>query len=187
MHYVNLNDMDKTWIQINDKIKKSNNDPETKKKLLIELLNYYSIDKETQIEVLQLYSKFLQKEQHFPQGFDLIVDDEKNARTIMKFFLKKLNRDSESSYNGLEALKFIIENHVAIVWLDIKMPIMSGDCLCDLLRNFFNYKGIIIGTTAYIDDKSRKGYQELGMNDIIGKPLSVIHVKSWCDKVKNKG
>ncbi len=58
----------------------------------------------------------------------LIVDDEKIERDGIKLLVKKYNLELEmaEAENGKTALEYIKENHVDVLFTDIKMPFMNG-------------------------------------------------------------
>jgi DNA-binding LytR/AlgR family response regulator len=69
-------------------------------------------------------------------------------------------------YNGQEALTFLQNNHVDIVFLDVEMPRLSGLEMLDCISN----KPIIILTTAY-SDFGFEAYQK-DVLDYLLKPVS---------------
>ena len=77
----------------------------------------------------------------------LIVDDEPIARSILEDYVLRLPqlRLVASCANGVEALKVLGEQPVAVMLLDINMPQISGFSLLNSLR----HPPQIIFTTAY--------------------------------------
>jgi len=98
----------------------------------------------------------------------LIIDDEPIAHDIIKeyceaFYSLKL---AESCYNALEAMEYLKNNKVDLIFLDVKMPKLTG---FDFLRTLVESPKIIV-TTAY-SEFALEGY-ELNVVDYLLKPFS---------------
>ena len=77
----------------------------------------------------------------------LIVDDEPIAHRIIETYCENLPhlKKKGNCYNAFEAMQFLNENTIDLVFLDINMPKMSG---FDFLKTTSNPPKIIV-TTAY--------------------------------------
>lgn len=77
----------------------------------------------------------------------IIVDDEPKAIAVLEMHIRKIDYlNLRGSYtNAIEALKFIEEEHVNLIFLDINMPDLSG---IEFI-NSMSVKPKIIFTTAY--------------------------------------
>ncbi|MFT6826937.1 MAG: two-component system LytT family response regulator [Roseivirga sp.] len=98
----------------------------------------------------------------------MIVDDEPLAVEIIEEYIKKvpwLNCVATSD-NALGALSQLEKNVIDLIFLDIKMPDLSGIKLAELLNNKYN----IIFTTAY-HQYAVQGF-ELAAKDYLLKPIS---------------
>jgi len=76
----------------------------------------------------------------------IIIDDEKMARVIIKTLcnkVKSLNVISEFS-NAMQAIKFLNENSIDLIFLDIHMPDFNG---LDLIKTLKNPPKIILTTS----------------------------------------
>jgi DNA-binding LytR/AlgR family response regulator len=98
----------------------------------------------------------------------LIVDDEPIAHRIIEKYCDHLPHLEKKGncYNAFEALQFLNENEVNILFLDINMPKLSG---FDFLKTISNPPKIIV-TTAY-KEFALEGY-ELNISDYLLKPFS---------------
>lgn len=98
----------------------------------------------------------------------IAVDDEAPALDKIKRFIEKTPFLSLMGTfdNGIDAMNFMKQHPVAIVFLDVQMDDLSGLQLIGLL----DYKPIIILTTAY-EQYALKGY-ELDVSDYLLKPYS---------------
>ena len=59
----------------------------------------------------------------------LIVDDEKNIRTSLTYYLNKFEYDSDTASSGNEALELLKKNSgesYELILLDLRMPDLTG-------------------------------------------------------------
>ncbi|MEL7162110.1 MAG: LytTR family DNA-binding domain-containing protein [Bacteroidota bacterium] len=98
----------------------------------------------------------------------LIVDDESIAHDIIKGYCKLLPHLSfqKDCYDAIEALAYLRENPVDLIFLDLNMPKLKG---FDFLRTLRNPPKVIV-TTAY-QEHALEGY-ELNVADYLLKPFS---------------
>ncbi|WP_339918369.1 response regulator transcription factor [Yeosuana marina] len=98
----------------------------------------------------------------------LIVDDEPIAHRIIEKYCNDLPylEKKGNCYNAFEAMQFLNENEVNLLFLDINMPKLSG---FDFLKTIPNPPKIIV-TTAY-KEFALEGY-ELNISDYLLKPFS---------------
>ena len=98
----------------------------------------------------------------------LIVDDEAPAHKVLTAHILQVNELElvSSAFNGQEALTFLQNNQIDIVFLDVEMPKLSGLDLLDCLP----YKPIVILTTAY-NNFGFEAYQK-DVLDYLLKPVS---------------
>jgi len=97
----------------------------------------------------------------------VIIDDEPLAVDLLQDFVKKVDTlDLVSTFNNaIDAVSFINQNNVDLVFLDIQMPHFSG---IDFL-NTIEKKPLVIFTTAY-SDYAVEGFN-LGAVDYLVKPI----------------
>ena len=102
----------------------------------------------------------------------LIVEDEKSLREVLcDFFLSRGDQPMAAS-NGMEALEYLEEGEFDAVLLDIMMPELDGFGVCRAVRR--NRDVPIIFLTALSDEDDKlKGY-ELGADDYVTKPFSML-------------
>jgi DNA-binding LytR/AlgR family response regulator len=98
----------------------------------------------------------------------LIVDDEPIARDVIRTHLEKLDDFEivQEHENALDALSFLKQNRIDLIFLDIKMPRLSG---LDFLRSLQSPPKTII-TTAY-REHALEGF-DLHVVDYLLKPIS---------------
>ena len=98
----------------------------------------------------------------------IIVDDEQTARNILKKYIQEvtsLNLKGEFK-NALDALEYLQNHKVDLIFLDIEMPKLSGINLAKIIEN----KIKIIFTTAH-REFALEGF-ELSVVDYLLKPFS---------------
>ena len=99
----------------------------------------------------------------------IIVDDEELARTLLTAYVDKVEHmELVSSFeNPMEALSFVKNNTIDLIFMDIQMPELKGTDFAELITNE-NIK--IIFTTAY-SEYALKGF-ELNALDYLAKPIT---------------
>lgn len=98
----------------------------------------------------------------------LIIDDEHIAHEIVKGYCDLLPNMQlmKSCYNALEAIEYLNENTVDLIFLDLNMPKLKG---FDFLKTLALQPKVIV-TTAY-SEFALEGY-ELNISDYLLKPFS---------------
>ncbi len=108
----------------------------------------------------------------------LIVDDESLARQLDRGYISQRN-DIEvvgECKDGFECLKFIAEQKVDILFLDVQMPKINGFELLEVLRE----KPHVVFTTAF-DEYAIKAF-EMNAVDYLLKPFSKERLFEAVDK-----
>lgn len=102
----------------------------------------------------------------------LLVEDDKDLNLIVSNYLKKLDYNVTSSFNGLDALKEIENENFDLIISDIMMPYCDGFALARSIREINNEIPIIFMSAR--DDKPSKqlGYK-IGIDDYIVKPIEL--------------
>ncbi len=103
----------------------------------------------------------------------LIVEDEKNIRTIINKYLSKFDIKCIEAENGKQALE-IFEKHkysIDLIIMDIMMPEMDGIACTREIRKIS--KVPIIMLTAKNQDEDEIEGLEVGANDFITKPFNL--------------
>ena len=98
----------------------------------------------------------------------LIIDDEHVAHEIIKSYCDLLpNLElKKHCYDAIEALDYLRDNQVDLIFLDLNMPKLKG---FDFLRTLPKPPKVIV-TSAY-QEHALEGY-ELGIVDYLLKPFS---------------
>ncbi|HTZ11674.1 MAG TPA: response regulator [Candidatus Margulisiibacteriota bacterium] len=85
----------------------------------------------------------------------LVVDDEADFRQLMTFWLEGKGYYVITADNGQNAIKQIKEKNPAIVFMDLRMPVMDGIEAIKRIREFNKDIPLII-ISAYVDDPKVK-------------------------------
>lgn len=101
----------------------------------------------------------------------LVVDDESRMRKLVKDFLMREDYEVLEANDGEEALDlFYKEKNIALIILDVMMPIMNGWDVCREIRE--TSKVPIIMLTAKGNESDELNGFELGVDEYISKPFS---------------
>lgn len=102
----------------------------------------------------------------------LIVDDEKDIRTILEYNLKKEGYETRTAKNGLIAIQIAKEMRPDLILLDLMMPEMDGIEVCEILRKTPELMNTYICfLTARNEDYSQIAGLDAGADDFIAKPI----------------
>lgn len=113
----------------------------------------------------------------------LIVDDVEINRVILAQFFEDEYEIFEAS-NGKEALEILDNHKIAIVLLDMVMPVMDGFELMEIMKSDDRYAGIpVIVTTARNEGETEVRAMEMGAVDFITKPYNPTIVRGWVNNV----
>ena len=115
----------------------------------------------------------------------LVVDDDESVNTIFDFILQQAGYNTLSVRSGKECIDVVAsEQEIDLVFLDLKMPDMSGiDVFKELVKHRPNI--IVIIMTGYLINEALKEAFELGVYGVIYKPFDVEEVLNIIDKVFN--
>lgn len=100
----------------------------------------------------------------------LVVEDEKNIRSIIKDYLIKEGLEVIEAQNGQDALKLFGEYHFDLIILDVMMPIIDGWTVCKKVREKSNVPIIFLTARAGEEDELM-GFT-LKADDYVKKPFS---------------
>jgi len=102
----------------------------------------------------------------------LVVDDSNFARRSLKKLLAQQLEGWEVIDTGAstEALDLFKEHSPTIVFLDLTMPIMSGEDVLEQIRSVDKECKVVI-LTADIQNKTKARIMELGANIFMNKPI----------------
>ncbi len=109
----------------------------------------------------------------------IAIDDEPLALDKIRAYIERVGylQLLASFDNGIDAIPFLKENKVDLVFLDVQMEQLTGIQLLESLTT----KPKVVLTTAY-DEYALKGY-ELEVSDYLLKPISFQRFLKACERV----
>lgn len=110
----------------------------------------------------------------------LVVDDEERIRRLLRMYLEREGYSIDEAENGEEALSQSFQTDYDLILLDLMLPGMSGEDVCQQLRE--KKATPVIMLTAKGEETNRVQGFEVGADDYIVKPFSprevVLRVKA---------
>lgn len=112
----------------------------------------------------------------------IIVDDDELCRTIVEDLIKEVEDFNCVGVfeNALEAFKFLNDNEVDVIFLDVEMPKMGG---MELLRNL-KVNPLIVMITSH-DEFALESY-EYNVTDFLKKPVTASRFFKTVQKIKKQ-
>ncbi len=101
----------------------------------------------------------------------LVVDDEKSIVTLLTVNIEKAGFQTDTAYDGIEAIKKAETNVYDLIVLDIMLPKMDGMEVCTYLRKNEHETPILMLTAKSEEGEKIQGL-ELGADDYMTKPFS---------------
>jgi len=109
----------------------------------------------------------------------ILAEDSSTNRLIAGKLLKKMGLTVLEAKNGLEVLELVEKDH-ALILMDIQMPDMDGlEATRRLMES--GYDKPILALTANVSVEENERYRELGMKDVLAKPLEIKHLLDSLD------
>ncbi len=103
--------------------------------------------------------------------FILLIDDDKNLRTVMAYALRDKGYEVASAANGQEGLERVAESHPEVILCDLKMPVMDGMAFLKALRDSGDETPVIV-ITAFGSIESAVEAMRAGAYDYVTKPVN---------------
>jgi len=102
----------------------------------------------------------------------LVVDDETAVLSLLKEVFSSAGYAVFSAENAEDALDILKTQSIMVMFLDLKLPGMSGVELCRMIR-INNQIGIIHALTGYSDFFGLLECRSAGFDDFFTKPASI--------------
>ncbi|MCP4298858.1 MAG: response regulator [Proteobacteria bacterium] len=101
----------------------------------------------------------------------LIAEDQLENRLLLTKLLEPLKFEVKEVVNGQEAVEMAEKWHPELIWMDIRMPVMSGLEATKIIKSGSQGKKIkIIALTAHALEEERKAILDAGCDAFIRKP-----------------
>lgn len=110
----------------------------------------------------------------------LIVDDIHLNRLVLSQYIKNFDYNNILfASNGKESIDIVKNNKdILLIFMDIRMPEMSGDQASFIIKNEINSKIPIVAVTAY----DTNSFNNKVFNDVITKPIVINNVRDILKK-----
>lgn len=142
------------------------------------LLEGFSVKKPTQPPIDALSSRGLYKHalgSSFYSHKILVADDNPLNCKVMKAMMEKMGHQAEFVNNGLDAVHYLQENKVDLIFMDIMMPVCDGIEATEKIRAGEageEHKDIpIVALTAFALTSDREKFLSCGMDFYLTKPV----------------
>ncbi|MDH7479946.1 MAG: sigma-54 dependent transcriptional regulator, partial [Syntrophomonadaceae bacterium] len=106
----------------------------------------------------------------------LVVDDEESVRRLLQTVLKKEGYKTETAENGEAALRMIERQHYDMAIIDVRMPVMGGMELFQVLREKHPEITVIV-ITAFAGVDTAVEAMRLGAYNYISKPFNLSEIR----------
>lgn len=100
----------------------------------------------------------------------LVIEDEERVADIMTKYLEKEGYNVFTCYDGKTGLDCFYKNKVDVVLLDLMLPDIQGEEICQQMRNVSNVHIFMITAKGTLDHKI-EGFN-LGADEYLVKPVS---------------
>ncbi|OFZ36944.1 MAG: hypothetical protein A2504_14445 [Bdellovibrionales bacterium RIFOXYD12_FULL_39_22] len=116
----------------------------------------------------------------------LITDDSSIGRQYIQKTLMLSGVASENIFharNGKEALAILDEKKIKIIFLDINMPVMSGEAVVDILqeRGMLSELTVVI-TSSLANEQKKMALSQKGVGFFLKKPFPPEELKAIFEK-----
>ena len=111
----------------------------------------------------------------------LIVEDEDLIISTVEALLQKMKINYDTAKNGKEAIEKFKNEKFDLIITDIFMPVMDGFQLIEEIKKIHSDIPIIV-ISGYIDNETVRKIKNLGANEYIEKPFSLLDVKKSIEK-----
>ncbi|HOI75462.1 MAG TPA: response regulator [Syntrophales bacterium] len=102
----------------------------------------------------------------------LLVDDEEEILNLLKEALESAGYEVWMAFDAEDALEILKTQSIMVMFLDLKLPGMSGLELCKMIR-VNNQIGIINALTGYSNFFGLLECRAAGFDDFFTKPVSL--------------
>jgi len=109
---------------------------------------------------------------HDEKKIVLFVDDEEIVLKVGSLMLQKLGYSVLTASKGQDAIEVFKRNKVALAILDMRMPGMNGDEICQQLKKI-KPKAKILLASGYVGVYSEKDLISIGFDGFIRKPFNL--------------
>ena len=104
----------------------------------------------------------------------LIVDDEPNIRDLLTTSLRFAGFAVRAVGNGAQAISAVLEEEPDLIILDVMLPDINGQAVCELIRKDPTMADIkIICISGMVEEERIDELRAAGADDFLHKPLDI--------------
>jgi DNA-binding response OmpR family regulator len=113
----------------------------------------------------------------------LVIDDNGEINEVLKVYCESRGIECTTINDGKKGLKTILEDTFDLILLDLAMPEFSGiDVVASLKKaDVLSTKNVVI-FTASSDPKIIEEMKNIGVKEILKKPISIDELTSFIDR-----
>ena len=111
----------------------------------------------------------------------LAVDDELKILEVISSFLESRGYMVFTAENGRQAFEIFDKENISMIILDLMLPDISGEKICRLIRK--KSRVPIIMLTAKVEEKDVLQGLQIGADDYITKPFSLLELEARIETV----
>ena len=117
----------------------------------------------------------------------LLVEDNPEQRRLMQIMLSRLTVEVVVAENGQQGFEAILGGEPAqLILMDLRMPRFDGYGATEQIRLLEKKNGLprrtIIAITGLSDAEDRQRCMDVGMDDVLTKPVSFLTLKALIDR-----
>ena len=139
----------------------------------------------TDPEILERVTREEAEKMQLSETSVLLVDDIEIGRTVALGVLKQLDIRADVASSGVGAVDMVMNGNYDMVFLDLSMPVMSGEDALHEIRELEKEGIADLPIIAMTDDAIREDYDRLietGFTDVIVKPLDLVTLATMAKK-----
>jgi CheY-like chemotaxis protein len=102
----------------------------------------------------------------------LVVDDDTDFADSLAWLLRHKGHDAHTANNALEAVATIVGRRFDVIFLDVRLPGLTGHDLARWVRGHDDARPpYLIAVTGYGSDADRRAAADIGIDQFLLKPL----------------
>ncbi|MBU9722603.1 MULTISPECIES: response regulator transcription factor [Bacillaceae] len=117
----------------------------------------------------------------------LVVEDDEMIRNLVEIYLEKEGYDVITAGDGEEAKEMFLQHSPCLVLLDLMLPKVSGEEVCQWIREQEKNEVSIIMLTAKISSEDKINGLKIGADDYVIKPFSPEELMARVEAVLRRG
>ncbi len=106
----------------------------------------------------------------------LVVDDEPSIVEVLRFFLTRKGCSVQTASDGSAALRAVRAERPDMIFLDLRMPGMSGLEVLRCIREI-DQAIVIVVLSGLVDEEMRKLLLDMGAHSCLAKPVDLPSVE----------